>query len=58
MGMEGAPWGFELLLLVPVVAGLVYHLLCVPAVLWFTRRRASSSVLPEAWPAVGVLKPV
>lgn len=57
MGMEAAWRGVELLLLVPVVVGLAYHLLCVPAVVWFTRRR---SALPEPrrWPAVTVLKPI
>lgn len=58
MGMEGALWGLQLALLVPVVVGLVYHLLCVPAVLWFTRRPASAVALPEEWPAVSVLKPI
>jgi ceramide glucosyltransferase len=55
--MDGVDVGVEALLLIPVVAGLFYHLLCVPAVILFTRRR-SPSLADSELPAVTVLKPV
>lgn len=56
--MEDAWHLLPALLLVPVVAGLGYHLVCVPVVALFVSRRRRSPGVPEAWPAVSVLKPV
>jgi ceramide glucosyltransferase len=59
MAMEGVVVGLEGLLLVPMLAGIVYHLLCVPAVIRFTRRPRSAPPVGDAeLPAVTVLKPV
>lgn len=59
MTMEGVRFGVEGLLLFLVAGGLVYHLLCIPAVLRFTRRpRGTPSASGADWPAVTVLKPI
>lgn len=48
---------FEWALLVPVLVGCIYSVLCVGAVLWYLRR---PSTAPEtgAWPCVTILKPI
>jgi ceramide glucosyltransferase len=58
MAMEGVGLGLEALLLIPVLSGLVYHLLCVAAVIRFTRRPRLAPPPGAALPPVTVLKPI
>ncbi len=58
MSMEDAWRLLPLLLLVPVVAGLGYHLVCLPVVAAFLARRRRAPAAVESWPPVSVLKPV
>jgi ceramide glucosyltransferase len=59
MTMEGVWFGIEGLLLFLVAGGLVYHLLCIPAVMRFTRRPRGTPAVDRAdWPPVTVLKPI
>ncbi len=46
------------LLLVPVVAGSLYNLICLAVVVWFCRSRQRGGDPTAPWPAVTILRPV